>query len=134
LTDPTACDAFAFAGAAREAGGLTRADYQIEHVLEWQVVTKFFEWVQTKKGAERFDNPDPKQKGKLAFCPYWRATWEGAYSPVFKLKPDDKKELNAIDHLRYAYPGKGNFEEEFVWLQTAVNSPAKAQVRLNSLM
>lgn len=108
---------------------MKRTNYQIEHVLEWQVVTKFFEWVQTKKADEKFDNPDPKKTNKLKFCPYWKATREGANSPVFKLKPDEKKELNALGHLRYAYPGKNNFPEEFVWLHTAVNSPAKAQVR-----
>lgn len=108
---------------------MKRADYQVEHVLEWQVVTKFFDWVQTKKANVKFDNPDPSKTNQLAFCPYWRATWEGANSPVFKLKPTDKKELNALDHLRHAYPGKDNFEEEFVWLHTAVNAPAKAQVR-----
>ena len=113
---------------------MKRTDYQVEHVLEWQVVTKFFEWVQAKKGNEKFDNPDPTKSNRVAFCPYWKATWEGAHSPVFKLNPDDKKELNAIDHLRYAYPGKGNYEEEFVWLHTAVYSPAKAQVILLRLI
>ena len=113
---------------------MTRADYQIEHVLEWQIVTKFFEWVEIKKKDEQFDDPDPKNNKKMGFCAYWKATWEGAYSPIFKLKPDDKKELNALDHLRYAYPGKDNFPEEFVWLQTTVNSPAKAQVRFPWLM
>jgi hypothetical protein len=125
----------AFAGEAKEARGLTRRDYQIEHVLEWQVVTKFFVWVNIKKGAEEFVDPDPnsKKKTKLDFCQYFKATWEGANSPVFKLNPDDKEELNAMGHLKWAYPGKGNFEEEFVWLHTAVNSPAKSQVRLSCL-
>ncbi|KAJ4988691.1 glycosyl hydrolases family 18 protein [Stagonosporopsis vannaccii] len=106
FTDPTAFDALDFAGEAKEAKDLKRTDYQIEHILEWQVVTKFFEWVQTKKADEKFDNPDPKRTNKLKFCPYWKATWEGANSPVFELKPDDKKDMNALDHLRHAYPAK----------------------------
>lgn len=78
---------------------------------------------------EKFDNPDPKKTTKVSFCSYWKATWAGADTPVFKLKSDDKKEMNAFGHLRHAYPGTNNFPEEFVWLQTAVNSPAKSQVR-----
>jgi hypothetical protein len=40
----------------------------VEHVLEWQVVTKFFEWVRdNKKTGNIFDNPDLTVRTKIDF-------------------------------------------------------------------
>jgi hypothetical protein len=102
----------------------------VEHILEWQVVTKFFEWVRDhKKPGNIFDSPDPTVTTKVDFCEYWIATWGSKEKnpPKFSIAGGIAKR-NALEHLKYAYPGNNNHEKEFVWLEESINKPAKAEV------
>jgi hypothetical protein len=49
--------------------------YQVEHILEWQLVTNFFDWmnVEYNGGQSKFDNP--KGGVKVDFCEHWKGTW-----------------------------------------------------------
>lgn len=104
-----------------------------------QIVTKFFDWLSTKLSNKSYRDPDPNhvlKNGKrkpIDFCNYLKATWHNPYTPMFKLafSGDDVKR-SAIDHLKWAYPSRNHFEDEFVYLQTTVNAPAKEQVRLRT--
>lgn len=53
----------------------TDIKYHVEHVLEWQIVTGFFEWIarEKAKGAV-FPNPTGGDK-KVEFPAYFNATW-----------------------------------------------------------
>jgi hypothetical protein len=89
-------------------------------------VTSFFDWVDEKKRGTSFDNPNPQSKTKKDFCGFFKETWAGSYSQKFSI--DNSPERFAMEHLKYAYPGKGNFESEFVWLHDLINAPAKTNV------
>jgi hypothetical protein len=94
-----------------------------------QVVTKFFDWIsENKKKGKIYDSPRPKASTKLTFCEYSKATWDSANSPPkFQLNNQGESRF-ALDHIRYAYPSNLQCKDEFIYLQTAVNSPAKATV------
>jgi hypothetical protein len=123
---------FGFSSSARPTRDINK-NYQIEHVLEWQTVTYFFDWVNKKMRSDtpRFDNPDPKSKGgKPDFCGYWKGLWLGASQPSFSI--DNSVDRTPSEHLKFAYPGiiSGNFNhgKEFVWLHKLINAPAKSNV------
>jgi hypothetical protein len=103
--------------------------YHIEHILEWQTVANFFKWMNRKmtKAGKMFTNPDPSQqgKGKLDFCDYWAEQWKGSYPSTITI---NGKTLMPLEHMKWAYPGVKNREEEFVWLQASMNTPAKSNV------
>ncbi|KAF1978273.1 hypothetical protein BU23DRAFT_654827 [Bimuria novae-zelandiae CBS 107.79] len=103
--------------------------YHIEHILEWQAVAKFFDWMDRKKKAEQktYQDPDLNKKVRdgLSFCQYWKAQWKGAYPQPITI---NGKTLEPIDHMAQAYPGLNNRLEEFVWLQATINTPAKSSM------
>jgi len=127
---PLVCANVVFGSRSQRAPGTVQADYEIEHVLEWQIVTKFFEWVRDKKHPGNvFDSPNPAAPGKVDFCDYFKATWgadPSSAGPKFKIGTSPAR--NAMEHLKYAYPGNKNFEDEFVWLEDTINAPAKSHV------
>jgi hypothetical protein len=105
--------------------------YHIEHILEWQTVAKFFDWMDRKMTGEKktYTNPDPSQqsKGELSFCRYWVEQWKGSYPSKITI---NGKTMEPLDHMARAYPGVDNREEEFVWLQSSMNTPAKSNVSM----
>ncbi|KAL1606402.1 hypothetical protein SLS60_003805 [Paraconiothyrium brasiliense] len=115
-------------GAGKTFQKVAGENYEIEHILEWQMVTKFFDWLSKDKykSARQFPNPAPLGKNKVDFCTYWKQTWD---TPAFVISANSKrapKGLTAKTHLAYQYPGKDPvFNKEFVWLQEDLNAPAK---------
>jgi hypothetical protein len=104
------------------------AQYDVEHVLEWQVVTHFFDWISVDhyKGKETFDDPITANAGKkkLTFCNYWNK-WLEAPFQLNGMGPS----LLAAGHIAAAYPSTtGPYKEEFVYLQHSINSPVKSNV------
>jgi hypothetical protein len=103
--------------------------YHIEHILEWQTVAKFFDWMDRKmaKAGTKFTHPDPtlQNKDQLTFCKYWVEQWKGSYQSQITI---NGKTMVPLDHMKYAYPGVNNREDEFVWLQSSMNTPAKSNV------
>ena len=73
---PDVCDDLVFRSATKPAAGIKETDYEVEHVLEWQVVTGFFDWVGKQKPGNSFDNPERHSATKkVDFCEYWVTTW-----------------------------------------------------------
>jgi hypothetical protein len=100
--------------------------YQVEHILEWQLVTNFFDWmnVEYNGGQSKFDNP--KGGVKVDFCEHWKGTWANTKAFTISGKP---VAYNPLDFIRKEFPSTTNdFKNEFVWLESTINSPAKAQV------
>jgi hypothetical protein len=114
-----------------ETAVLGEGKYHIEHILEWQTVAKFFDWMDRKMtaGKKTYTNPDPSQqsKGELSFCRYWVEQWKGSYPSKITI---NGKTMEPLDHMARAYPGVDNREEEFVWLQASMNTPAKSNVSI----
>jgi hypothetical protein len=132
---PDVCDDFVFRAATKPAAGIPVTDYEVEHILEWNVVTRFFDWVRDQKPGNVFENPDKGKKGKkVDFCEYWKQTWttKDVQSQTFKItdgSPDsDGKAMGVLDHLASAVPGRDNFLDEFVYLHELLNAPAKSDV------
>ena len=126
------CDSYAFTGWTKPRTTNPRG-YQIEHVLEWQLVVQFFTWINDKRiRGPRFRNPYSDAATKdLNFCGYWKETWFGTGSDSSKFSIGDSQERNVRQHLQSAYPGTNNFLEEFVWLETTINSPGKQYVSVS---
>lgn len=120
------CDDFEFEATDDPAANSNSKDYQIEHVLEWQLVTGFFDHLNNELGKDKFDNPEPKKTDKMDFCKFWKATWTGPFEVQFSI--DGSESRSPLTHLASAFPGTSNKIEEFVWVQTTLNSPAKSNV------
>jgi len=119
----------------------TKALYEVEHVLEWQVVTKFFDWIyEIKKRTETFPGPDTTSE-RVNFCAYFINSWDrDPYTSEI-----DKENNNLVisneaqpitidgetktprQFLADEFPGT-TFREEFVMLEANINAPAKAEV------
>jgi hypothetical protein len=107
----------------------TGAKYEVEHILEWQLVTGFFEWMSKShyQGKRKYDDPDPKKTGKVDFCDYWVGTFAAAPAISLATRPGTTK--TPLDYIRDEFPSKSNdYKDEFAWLEDEVNAPAKAQV------
>lgn len=102
----------------------TAANYEVEHILEWQLVTGFFDWLSnTHFGGQTFPNPEPLSASRIDFCQYWLKFWDYRF-------PIGQHTRNAEEHIQHAFPYKnGPYENEFVWLDADINAPAKAEVR-----
>lgn len=97
--------------------------YEIEHILEWQVVTGFFDWLDKHFKGQKF--PDPTGSNTIDFCTYFENTWG---SQTFTIAENHPTATDAKDHLALQYPHSKKFEDEFVWLQKDINKPAKQNV------
>lgn len=98
-------------------------------------MTGFFEWVATQKPGKVFEDPQKSKKGNMVdFCDYWKETWttEDVKKITFKVTDgspnSDGPERNVLQHLASAFPGRDNFMDEFVYLHTLLNAPAKTNV------
>lgn len=115
----------------KAVGKTAGALYEVEHILEWQLVTKFFDYLNDDIFKDdTFDHPDPSKvvsgkREKINFCTYWVATWKDG--PTFALGSASAKR-DSMTHLKWAYPGTQNYIEEFVMLEKNINAPAKTQV------
>ncbi|KAJ8111288.1 hypothetical protein OPT61_g6081 [Boeremia exigua] len=100
---------------------------QTEHVLEWQSVTGFINWMSaTRHSGRMFPHPDPTQGGQLSFCDYITYYWDlNSGNHRFAL-PGSPDLLTPTEHIASAYPRNGVHETDFVLLQDKINSPAKA--------
>lgn len=135
---PDVCDNLLFRSAMKPVAGIDPSHYDLEHVLEWQAVTKFFDWVNQQKSGVTFRNPDRSIRGEVGFCEYWAATWTeepaGGALTAFPIAAGDENRL-PLDHMRSAYLGREGGRkgakiqyDEFVYLHKFINSPAKANV------
>ncbi|KAL1608080.1 hypothetical protein SLS60_003019 [Paraconiothyrium brasiliense] len=124
---PLQCENMQWGGSHNNFHKVPRAqggEYEIEHVLEWQTVTRFFEWLNDHHFAKKrkFTDPDPTQGGaRIDFCEYWSKTWA---TQAFTIDVNGRSRVDAKKHIARQYPGV-NFRNEFVWLQKDINKPAK---------
>lgn len=131
FADPYNCDAYVWrADSSVEPAGLRTAGAgQTEHVMEWQSVTGFINWMSATQHAGRtFQDPDPTQNRQLSFCDYITQYWDlNSRNHRFAL-PGSQALLTPTQHIAMAYPHNSVDEGDFVLLQDKINSPAKAHV------
>ena len=115
--------------------------------MEWQIVTGFFEWLNSDRLADKlFPNPDPhkiKNEDKVGFCEYFESTWVlDAGLDNMKTKENNKLQAFTLigskdgkndkrtprQHLAAAFPSTHKWHEEFVYLEHYINTPTKANV------
>jgi hypothetical protein len=102
--------------------------YEVEHVLEWQLVTGFFDWMNIiyHDKQQKFGKPNGSAGQLVDFC----GLWNGILAKSFPM-PGKATPQSPLEHIRQEYPSKTNdYKNEFVWLEKEINSPAKAQVRV----
>lgn len=137
FADPYNCDSYVWrADSSVEPPGLRTAGAgQTEHVLEWQSVTGFINWMSATRHAGRtFQDPDPTQNGQLSFCDYITQYWDlNSRNHRFAL-PGSQSLLTPTQHIATAYPHNSVDEGDFVLLQDKINSPAKAHVSNDTQM
>lgn len=105
----------------------TTTKYEVEHILEWQLVTGFFDWMNEEHYSKKRKFDDPKNPAnKVDFCTYWVGTWKD--TKAFAI-PGKTNALTPLDYVRQEFPSKTNeFQNEFTWLEKPLNKPAKAEV------
>lgn len=112
-------------GRAANAPAPTYPAYNVEHVLEWQLVTRFFDWVQETyyHDAASLDSLKPltQPSAHVKFCDLWLDWWQW---PIVI----DGTSRTAKEHIRWAFPSKAAFTDDFVWLESNMNSPSKENV------
>lgn len=86
-------------------------NYHIEHILEWQTVTKFFDWMDRKMEGVTFLDPDQsrisgnKEPKSLDFCGYWKQHWKGGYMPILDINGKELEPMGAYG-ARVSWSGK----------------------------
>lgn len=102
----------------------TKVEYQIEHILEWNTVTSFFDWLNEDHFKDRrWPHPNPNRRAgtpTVNFCTLWKEIWNSA--PAFQL---NGQTLSPNKHLASKYPSSRHFVKDFVWLQKELNNLAK---------
>lgn len=137
--DPYSCTQYTWRNGTSEEVLDRNSTYEIDHVLEWQVIVNFFTAMNEKFEKDEFVHPDPNMNGiKVNFCKYWKASWNfkggqmidnpapesGVQSNTQRRKP--------IDWIAANYPHKAqdgeNFLQELTLLQKLLHSPVKRHV------
>lgn len=116
----------------RWGGWDATGDYETEHIMEWQMVTSFFKTLEEKWTSKLWDHPDPKaldangKRKQIGFCAYWKEHW---ISNVGQFSIGTSPAMTVQKHIAYEYPSDTRYRNEFVVLQSKINSPAKQSVR-----
>ncbi|KAF2005391.1 hypothetical protein P154DRAFT_571114 [Amniculicola lignicola CBS 123094] len=130
---PDSCDRYEFGPLAKKATG---GDYDTEHILEFQLLTDFFNDVNNKWAKNHFEHPDsaevientnPPERKKIDFCKYWRESWDLKTEERFAI-PGETDLKTPFQHLVSVYPSSEKHSDELVLLQRKVNAPAKASM------
>lgn len=139
---PDSCSDYTWGGPLDKQAPKSLTTYESEHVLEWQTITGFLDYVNrlpayqvkeddngvTRKTYSFFTHPDPAQNGKkIDFCQYFNATWAPLENDV-TFKIGTGKKLPAWKNMAAEYPSNNNYKNEFILLQKNINAPVKANV------
>lgn len=116
------CNDYRFGQIGIAVGGTT--EYQTEHVLEMQLLARFFDDVQTESANRGITFPNPKTTGgNVRFCaamkPYWYQVGVNNRVTI----PGSTQTGDPIDLVAAVWPGSNNgLINEFVLLEWGVNN------------
>ncbi|KXJ87068.1 oviduct-specific glyco protein, partial [Microdochium bolleyi] len=133
--DPKNCNSYDWGGTSGTGALAARVpgiEYHTEHILEAQLIDIFFQKLNKDKGTTPYNNPkqnlvpnvDPT---KVSFCDYVNALWD--IDPiVWPNKPTTGgigQPWKPVFHIAAQYPTKTFNPNEFVALESPINTPAK---------
>ncbi|KAF2641037.1 hypothetical protein P280DRAFT_542083 [Massarina eburnea CBS 473.64] len=128
FADPYNCKSYEWrADSPTEPAGLHGAGAgQSEHVLEWQSVTGFIDWLDRRYTS--FQDPELKSNGQVSFCEYITKYWDLPNSR-FRFALAGGNEMTPVEHIASVYPSNDQaYRHEFVLLQDTINMHAKARM------
>ncbi|OTB02455.1 glycoside hydrolase family 18 protein [Hypoxylon sp. CI-4A] len=125
---PDICENYEF-GAPLDARVVTdpSTQYDSEHVLEFQVPSQFFAYLDRTLGT--YDHPDPSVIRKLTFCGLVQEQWNipAVSMPDLDTSMGVGAALTPADHVAQQFPTDKWKIEEYVLLEHDINTPAKGK-------
>ncbi|KAJ4392337.1 hypothetical protein N0V93_005963 [Gnomoniopsis smithogilvyi] len=100
--------------------------YEAEHVLEFQLTKQFFDTLDQVLGP--FPNPDPSKSTTVGFCQLVNLLWniQPVAIPNLDTAFGTGAALAPYNHIAGQFPTKTWKQDEYVRLDTTINSPPKA--------
>ncbi|KAF0317756.1 glycosyl hydrolases family 18 protein, partial [Colletotrichum asianum] len=131
--DPADCGNFNFGDplTARAAN----VQYHTEHVLEAQMIDQFCQWLDKKKSNLPDPTPGAAQGSTVSFCQWVNELWD---VPAFAWGTEPTsggpgKPWTPIQHIAAQFPTRTFKSDDFVALESAINTPSKTSAwRANS--
>jgi chitinase len=122
--EPKNCNSFDF-GSPLTARGDTQ--YHTEHILEAQMIDLFFKQLNNKKSNLPDPRPNAAKTDIVSFCVYVNVLWD---VPAFEWPGEDTTggvgtKWTPIRHIAAQYPTKTYHADEFIALESAINTPSK---------
>ncbi|KAJ6785998.1 hypothetical protein PWT90_07634 [Aphanocladium album] len=104
-------------------------DYHTEHVLEAQMIDLFFQYLNKKKKPQPDPKPGAAKGDTVSFCDYVNVLWD---VPAFVWPGQDMdggigKKWDPIMHIAAQFPTKTFNKQEFVALESPINTPSKTR-------
>ncbi|ORY68195.1 glycosyl hydrolases family 18-domain-containing protein [Pseudomassariella vexata] len=120
----TDCDDYEF-GAPLDAD-TANSKYEAEHVLEFQLTKQFFDDLDLN--LDTFPHPDPSKTTRVGFCQLVTLLWniQPVAIPNLDTASGNGAALTPYNHIASQFPTKTWKQDEYVRLDTTINSPPKA--------
>ncbi|KAK4128908.1 glycoside hydrolase family 18 protein [Parathielavia appendiculata] len=125
---PNVCGSYDWGGPlnARVAG----TTYHSEHILEAQMVSQFFAYMDEKTAPVA--NPDPNapvNKRTISFCDYVNVMFDinAVAAPGIDTAQGFAAQLKPLDHIAAQFPTHQWKTDEYVSLESVINTPAKGK-------
>ncbi|KAI0108573.1 glycosyl hydrolases family 18-domain-containing protein [Nemania sp. FL0031] len=101
--------------------------YEAEHVLEFQLIKQFFDDLD-QNFRDPFDNPDPSKNTPVNFCQLVNLLWniKPVTIPNLDTASGNGATLTPYNHVAGQFPTKTWHKDEYVRLDSTINSPPKA--------
>jgi chitinase len=120
--NPTVCNDFDFGIITNPVPGVNTDKFASEHILDFQMITQFFNELHADLGPGLFTDPRPGKTGNgVKFC-----TWLKPYfSDILAAQQPtcDGVRRTPLQCVLYQYPGyDSNYNAEFVLLDSGVNT------------
>jgi hypothetical protein len=131
----TYCRDFAFGALGTNGYQGRTATLAVEHILEWQLLSIFFNEISFSKGAY-IDNPVQDEKDLVTICkamfPYWYKVPQRYRITVAGY--GDGTPLSPLEFPKFGYPEKYSHADEFVLLDWDVNAIKKGVGHLTATL
>lgn len=123
--DPEDCGNFNF-GSPLQARA-ANVQYHTEHILEAQMIDLFFQHLDKRNSKLPDPKPGAANGATVSFCDYVNELWD---VPPFVWPNEDTtggvgKAWNPIMHIAAQYPTRTYKKDEFIALESAINTPSK---------
>lgn len=121
--DCSSYDWVARAGTPQFAQSQASSSYATEHLLEWQNIASFFNYLADEVfNTQQYVHPDPSKNEMCDFKTYFQQHWAWGRDPAQKFTlPGGGPAATPFRHIANAYPSDANRADELVLLQAEMN-------------